>query len=166
MVQSNYRRPLELPGMNEYDFDEKLEFGQKWEAYISEVLSDFLIWESGKGGNYRGPDFRFKGSRCFLELKACERGDSTGNLFIERWSKHDEGAPGGPWQAMKKGAQFYLYFLTKSKRAFLFKTKDLVDRFENTTFKLKWVKNKSWHTTGYAVSISYFDSMCTKLLLK
>jgi hypothetical protein len=97
-----------------------------------------------------------------IELKTDTHDPSeTANFFIERWSDVESKRPGGPWQALGKGAQLLIYL-------YLFKDKDgkqqekwyrliglesLTRRIEDAKMNLKVVQipNKGWTTEGYLV---------------
>jgi hypothetical protein len=78
----------------------------------------------------------------------------TENFFMERWSVQEKDKPGGPWQAMEKGANTFLYYFSSDDT--YFECRDipaLVEALNGLTNKLKpvIVKNVAWTTVGYKV---------------
>lgn len=79
--------------------------------------------------------------------------NKTPNLFIERYSDRVKQTPGGPWQALSHGCEWFSYFFVTNFTCFLFNTQALVDRLEHLlpTLQPVEVKNTSWVTEGYRV---------------
>jgi hypothetical protein len=77
----------------------------------------------------------------------------TPNFFFERWSDRDKAKPGGPWQALLNGSEWFVYFFIKNDCAFWFETDKLVNELERITAKLKLVDivNVKWVTQGFRV---------------
>lgn len=79
----------------------------------------------------------------------------TPNFFIERYS-NETGAPGGPWQALEKGNDGFLYFFIKNNILFWFdnikaiiKSVDDTVEFNNTS--VTPVRNETHITYGYKI---------------
>ncbi len=80
--------------------------------------------------------------------------ESTPNFFMERWSVKEQSKPGGPWQSMSKGIDYFAYFYVPSLTIFTFPVKELVERLEKLEPSLSPfpIKNSSYTTIGYRVA--------------
>lgn len=104
-------------------------------------------------------DFKIKNSG-FLELKTDTYDMArTPNFFMERYSDDHNFKNGGPWYALEKGSNVFLYYFTKNKKLFWFDdVKALVELLEQLTRNVMPIKipNKgryvsSYNTLGYKV---------------
>ena len=77
----------------------------------------------------------------------------TGNLFVERYSSKEAKSPGGPWQAQKHGAEYYVHLFLGDGAFFVYRTDDMVDFMEKNKHKysLRDVCNQGYTTAGYPV---------------
>jgi hypothetical protein len=94
--------------------------------------------------------------------------ESTPNMFIERYSDSLAKTPGGPWQAISKGAQTFVYFYVPSLTYFTFDTAQLVGRLEQLIPNIKPydVRNTTHVTQGYRVPRSEVADLATVTTLK
>ena len=137
-------------------FKDSLVEGKKGEDFFHE-LNPLLI--RCDGFNF---DFKMKNGKT-IELKSDYYDmDRTDNFFIERYSY--ENKPGGPWQALEKGVDFFIYFFPKNKTAFLFKTKELVLELDKIVDENKFIKigNDGYETTGIRINRSLLDNILIK----
>jgi site-specific DNA-adenine methylase len=114
----------------------------------SDTLSVDFIHESGKS----------------IELKSDYYDMTrTDNFFIERWSDLNRKTLGGPWQALKNDAYYYIYFFVKNKQAFIFRTDKLVAFLDRVLvgdiYTLINIPNKKWITAGYKIPRSQLESI-------
>lgn len=130
-----------------HDFKKSLKRGEKGEKKFLEVCGWQLKKLPGKG-----PDYKIKGRRKYVELKT-DYYKSHENFFMERWSSIEDNKPGGPWQALEKGSDYFCYYFIKHDVWYKFKTKELVKLLNKVTEKmgLIYVRNKGWTTGGYKV---------------
>lgn len=100
----------------------------------------------------RTADFRVVRTGELVEIKTdFYPFEKTANVFMERYSYGD--VDGGPWQALKKGAKYYVYMFDSNGAFYIFQTELLV-RFLEWRFKdaeLIPVKNQSHVTRGYKI---------------
>jgi len=137
-----------------FDFEQQLKVGKKGE---DSLLIRFPFLEKTDG---RKADFIIKeGYPCagdFLELKTETRTiEETKNFFIESYSDTERRTVGGPWRARNDGVRFYAH-LFKCGALYIFDTAillpHLVKAIKIKKIPAKKIKNKTWVTTGYAVS--------------
>ena len=93
--------------------------------------------------------------------------DGTPNFFMERFSDLEAQTPGGPWQALEKGARDFVYFYIPSLIYYTFETQALVERLETIIPELKPfdVRNTKHITQGYRVARALIEDLAavTKL---
>lgn len=80
--------------------------------------------------------------------------DKTENFFMERWSSIERKSPGGPWQALEKGANTFIYLFSNNCTYFeCLSLISLVKKLNRLTEKqpLVYIKNAGWTTAGYKV---------------
>ena len=159
------------------DFKKDVACGHDYEQHFLKYYNPKL--ESHTIENVTATDFKVVGTEDLLELKT-EAGywfsldkqpmpeglvgrnnkliRPSANLFIERWSV-DKEKEGGPWQAKSKGAKYYVHYFPHNGICLEFDTEDVLmwmnDWLASGNKVLHAIKNKSWVTTGYAVSFSY-----------
>ena len=88
------------------------------------------------------------------------------NFFLEKYSNKNTKRIGGPRQAQKYGAKFFVYWFVSEKNAhqwecYIFKTDELVRWLDENEkkYQIKEVKNKTHTTTGYAIPIQHLSSL-------
>jgi hypothetical protein len=97
-------------------------------------------------------DFKIKRTGRTIELKTefrCET--ETPNLFIERYSYGNE--DGGPFQALKKGATYYLHWFPKTQAFYLYRTTKLVE-YLNANVPRPWlinIRNEGHTSRGFVI---------------
>ena len=111
-------------------------------------------------------DFRILKSGRTIELKTdsydCDR---TKNFFIERFSDSVKLTPGGPWQSLGKGIDYFIYFFSKNKKFWQFETKELVNRLDRIiqNKELIEIKNEEYTTKGYKIPRSEVEDLAINL---
>lgn len=132
-----------------HDFDKQLTLGLAGEKLFLKYWPHPLR----RNPDLRGVDFSdSKGN--IIELKTDLYGIDTGNFFIERWSDYINKKPGGPWQALEKGATCWVYFYPAQATWFVIQNlKGFVAHLEE-----QWpspymhnIRNKGWTTQGFLV---------------
>lgn len=133
-----------------FDFNEQIKLGRVGERLLLKHWPDAVR----RNADIKGVDFIDLHGRK-IELKS----DSypmakTPNFFFERFSSIESQSPGGPWQAVAKGATVLVYLFTKDRTWFVFEDlpRLLIELNALTReLPLKRVPNKGWVTGGYAV---------------
>ncbi len=131
-----------------FDFETQLKKGKKGEKQFLELFGDLV--EASSGGFVE--DFRVKATGATLELKMDTYCPSkTPNFFIERWSYKNQ--DGGPWQALRKGVQYWIYFFPSCMQFHCFEVKSLVQELDKLTenMYIHNIYNTSHVTQGYVV---------------
>lgn len=133
-----------------WSFDEQKKLGAKGERLFLKKWP----YPVRRNEEFKGVDFiDSEGRRIELKTDTFDM-SATPNFFMERYSDWDRKAPGGPWQALEKGADTFIYLFIKQKVWFVFKDlRGLIERLEETTkdaYAIS-VRNKAWITTGYKV---------------
>lgn len=101
-----------------------------------------------------GPDFRVMGTEDLVEVKTDSWAmEASPNFFFERFSDKAKGSPGGPWQALSKGAKWFCYFYAPNLTYFRFETAALVEHLaaHEGTYKSRDIPNSTYTTYGYLV---------------
>jgi hypothetical protein len=132
-----------------YGFKTQLRVGQVGEIVFHEANCKDVIRLDGKEGDF---EYRSDGSK--LELKTdFWRMEDTPNMFIERYSNKEKQTPGGPYQALTHGCEWFVYFYVANLTYFKFNTQALVDRLDGLlpTLTPTDIVNKSHVTQGYRV---------------
>lgn len=104
-----------------HDFQKSLKKGQKGESQFFELFNDVLERLDGYVA-----DFKIKKNGKTIELKTdswCPT--KTPNFFIEVYSYGDK--PGGPFQALEKKVDYFVYYFPKTQLIYMWETKELVD---------------------------------------
>lgn len=139
-----------------FDFKEQLKKGKRGEAQFLELFGD-LVEESSGGFK---EDFVCKIGGAKLEVKTdlyCPT--KTENFFMERWSYEDQ--DGGPWQALRKKVDFFIYFFPSCMQLHCFSVSTLVERLDKLTkgMYIINVRNTSHTTQGYKVKRAYLEDL-------
>lgn len=138
-------------------FEDSLKEGQKGEELFFDLNLDKLNRADGLKF-----DFTLKATGKTVELKSDYYDMTrTDNFFIERYSDFDKKTNGGPWQSFHNSVDYYVYFYVKNKKAFIFKTKDLVDKLNSICSELNliFIPNKSWTTAGYKINRNLLEEV-------
>lgn len=135
-------------GFKIHSFKKSLAKGQKGEEAFLELFPDVLERLDGFM-----QDFRIKKTGETIEVKTdnyCTT--KTENFYMERYSYGD--VDGGPWQALSKDSNYFVYWFPKSYEFFCFKTEDLVRELDKITARMPLtnVVNVSHITRGYKVN--------------
>ena len=144
------------------DFKSDLHTGQKGESLLLELWPE-LIRQDGFHFDFLTPDC------CALELKTDTYDmQKTDNFFIERWSDLHKKRPGGPFQALGRGASLFAYLYIKNKKCFVFNTVDLIKHVMELENKkqvsLVYIRNVAWTTTGYKIPRDSVKHLILKIL--
>ena len=143
-----------------YQFDAQFQAGEDGVGLLMQSFPD-VTWKKtdGRKGDILGEGVKY-------EVKTDYKFAKTGNLFVERVSNDDTGAPGGPWQADGHGCQGMIFVCPGVKRldVFMYGVKDLI-RFVEALVKrggypLKYVPNPTYMTRGYAIRPAVLDPVC------
>lgn len=155
-------------------FQEDLAEGHGGEEMLHWMYDDLVIRTDGKRG-----DFIWIPDRKVLELK-CEISYSatipslqaardfrtalsikppkagwtrTDNLFVEKYSSEADESVGGPWQAQKHGAEYYVHFFFGDGSIFAYRTDEMVDFMNKNEgrYRLCPVRNEGYTTMGHPV---------------
>lgn len=132
-----------------FNFKTQLRTGDIGEALFYQAHGGTLAKEDG-----RKNDFKCLVTDGFVELKTDSYSMAkTLNFFFERYSDKEKGTPGGPWQALANGNEWFCYFYVSDLTYFKFKTSELVAALEEVIplIEPKDIPNKTWTTQGYAV---------------
>lgn len=136
-----------------HNFQASLKQGKKGERAFLDLFADKLVQTSGYID-----DFVISRTKKTLDLKTDSYDPSkTANFFMERYSYAEE--PGGPWQALKKNVDYYVYWFPLCNMIYCFKTKDLVrelDKLCDGQYLIN-VRNTSHVTRGYVVNRALLD---------
>lgn len=138
-----------------HEFKKDLKRGQRGEAQFADLFADKVKRESG----YLQDFTILKNSRT-IELK-CDYYDAskTENFFFERFSYGDK--DGGPWQALGKDIDYFVYFFPSIMHFYVFKTSTLVQELNKICdgAYLIGVQNSGYTTRGYKVPRHLLDSI-------
>lgn len=139
-------RKLTIPKARVFDFEGQLRKGQAGEVQFR-LKYPKLVRLDGKHGDLVMPDGRT------IELKTDCHSDSK-NLFFERWSNIRHRKPGGPWQSLGHGADFFVYIFLDG-REFWFETARLVQWLDKEFHNYEWkeITNKFFVAYGKAIPI-------------
>lgn len=132
---------------NVHEFAKDLKRGKKGEAEFEQLFGDLVRREDG----YL-QDFTVLADGTTIELKTDYWDPTkTENVFMERWSYKDQ--DGGPWQSLRKGITYYIYFFPKTMQFHCFEVKALVkelDKLCKDMFIIN-IYNRTHTTQGYKV---------------
>jgi len=157
-----------------HDWYESLAKGKKGEILFLSLTPDIKPIDSG-----RKSDFISTKTNTKYELKSDYYDMSTGNFFIERWSKAPieatagkpfiPGVPGGPYQAKEKGSHVYVYFFIQNRTVFYFNVDKLLAKLEtlnlDVDFKLCSVQNEGYTTQGYKIPRELLSDVLLKKVI-
>jgi hypothetical protein len=136
-----------------FDFAEQLKKGKAGELAFMELYNNKnkikLIRTNG-----RIVDYNLGSSK--VELKSDYYDDSiVKNFFMEIYSDIDKKSPGGPWQALAKGADLFIYWFVESGNTWEFNAAELVSVLDEIIFtrkpEFKRVKNDGFITGGFCI---------------
>lgn len=138
-----------------FSFKDQLELGARGEA---EFLTAHPKLErlDGRNADFKLPDGRL------LELKSDSYNPAaTPNFFMERFSSFDQGTPGGPWQALSKNIDLFVYRFAMTGEEFWFETSKLVEHLERSKalYRSAMIPNKGWQAMGYLVPRASLSSL-------
>ncbi len=142
-----------------FDFETSLKQGKKAESEFYELFKDKVEQLDGYIS-----DFKIKKSGKTIELKTDKHDPTvTQNFFIERFS-YDE-VPGGPYQALSKGSDYFIFWFPITMEFFAFKTKQLVKYLEKNYEDpyLLNIRNKNHTTRGYLVPRQELEQIRIKM---
>lgn len=132
------------------NFVKDLDRGKKGENFINDNFPELeLISEP------YGADFKCKNTGHLIELKTDFYDfNKTPNFFIERYSNYDTKRDGGVHQAIKYGAQWFMYLFYSDKVLYTFRVNDLIRFIDDNEHKFKpsFVMNRSYRTMGYKIN--------------
>lgn len=137
------------------DFNEDLKRGHKGEELFEKYFPLNVKRLDGRQNDF------ITDAGTLIEIKT----DFTdyNNIFFERWSNTNKGSNGGPWQALDKGNEYFIYVYARNKKYYVFNTKELVEFLNNyinqNKLKLKSVDNGLYITQGYAIPIFKLQSL-------
>ena len=135
--------------MSVYSFNLQKRAGKIGETLFFEAHKDDLIREDG-----RKKDFSVISTGQGIELKTDSYHiNETKNFFFERYSNAEKGTPGGPWQALENGTEWFCYMFIPALTCYKFSTKELVEKLETLIVNLAptEIKNEKHTTLGYRV---------------
>ena len=142
---------------NLHQFHRSLSKGKAAEKKFLELFGDRL-----KATDGRTVDFIINKSGLTIELKTDFYDPAkTPNLFMERWSR--DGVDGGPFQALSKGASYFVYWFPVTNEFFVFETAPLVAHLEQLKLTLVPVQNIGFTTYGYKVNRAQLEKLRLKL---
>lgn len=133
--------------MTVHKFKRSLAAGRSGELLLASLWTELVPIEGGRKG-----DFMLGNKK--VEVKSDSYGlQGSVNFFMERWSDEDKLKPGGPFQALEHGCQFFVYFYPTDKVAFVFDTGSLCRVLLKMLPELKPVniRNVRWNTVGYKI---------------
>lgn len=110
--------------MKKASFFQDLQRGKAAESQFLNTHGANLEATDGRKG-----DFRIKGTEVIIELKSDFYDMSRyGNLIMEKWSRAN--VDGGPFQSLKHGCRYFIYYFPLNDKFFLFETIRLVKRLQ------------------------------------
>jgi hypothetical protein len=136
-----------------YNFAEQLKKGKAGELAFMELYNSKngtkLIRTNG-----RIVDYNLGNSK--VELKSDYYDDNiVKNFFMEIYSDINKKSPGGPWQALAKGADLFIYWFVESGNTWEFNPVELVPVLDEIVFTrkptFKEVENNGFVTGGFCI---------------
>jgi hypothetical protein len=131
-----------------HNFQKSLKIGKKAENDFYELFKDKLEQLDGYAA-----DFKILKNGKTIELKTDSYDPTkTANFFMEKFSYNEE--PGGPFQALKKGTDYYVYWFPITMEFFVYKTETLVEKLQELHPK-PWlinIRNQAHVTRGFLVN--------------
>ena len=149
-----------------FSFETQLKLGNEGEQLFYDKYKDYF--EKNNSQNVMAPDFIHRKTGALAEIKfdnsthaARDLNGLQKNLFVEMFSNTREMTLGGPFRAVEEGVDYYVYMFKEPFRIFIFdavKFKNKAARIINEqNYGEKFVKNKTWYTSGYALPINLFE---------
>lgn len=137
------------------DFKKDLAFGKQAESVFLKRFPQ-LIQTDGMKGDFITPcgtTLEVKNDRyCPIKWQ---------NYIMERYRSKER--PGGPWQALEHGADYFAYNFTKTGLLALFDTKELIKELEivieRDRLELQGIENGTYTTRFYRVPRSTLDHL-------
>lgn len=150
-----------------FNFKESLKKGAKGEERFLLINPKGLTRLDG-----RKNDFIYKDIH--IELKSDSYGiHGSPNFFIEKWSDVDSKKPGGPFQALEKNNELFIYYYPPKEGQeddvyFVFQTKRLVSFLNKNTEKYTLINihNRAWITQGYKIPRVDLSHLYTEVINK
>lgn len=134
-----------------FDFDTQLAVGDKGELDFKKYYRSL----GPKKSKERKYDFDLAdGTTVELKTDTYDMAN-TPNFFMEIFGSVTEGKIGGPWRAMQDGITHFVYYFSKNRTFFWFRSDDLCRRLDmlvaSGRFEPKEIRNKGWAARGYAI---------------
>lgn len=136
-------------------FKSDLAKGQKSEHDFYVKYASCVVRTDGRRG-----DLEILKTGEIIELKSDFYDPSaTNNFFMERFSYDDK--PGGIWQAIEHGVDYYVYWFPLTGATYIFNAKQLYRKMNKLakTLQLVSVKNQGFVTRGYKVERSLLKEL-------
>lgn len=139
--------------MTKPNFARDLKVGQNGERQFIELAKKYglaLTQTDGRKGDLLDEHGKL------YELKTDSYDHSrTSNYFMELYSDVEAAKKGGPWQALENNCDYFVYFFSVNKIAYIFSTEDLVRQLDLylklNSLPLVEIHNKAWTTVGVKV---------------
>lgn len=142
-----------------WGFQAQLKVGQRGEELLRHKWAHRPV---ERHVDMRGPDFVDSRGR-IIELKTdTYKVTDTFNFFMERLSNKEKQSPGGPWQALSKGADVFVYLYINSGVWFVFEDiPALVKRLDGIILLKKStnVPNRGYVTQGYKIPRTHLQDL-------
>lgn len=142
-----------------HNFNKSKEIGNIGEIQFLKKYPQFIHLSATKE-NKTESDFKGKIFGVKVEIKTDTFNPfKTPNFFIERFSSMEEKSPGGPWQALKKGASWFVYWFNQTPDVYYWIriNKTNIEKLNKYVASLpveagKEIKNNGYTTFGYAIN--------------
>lgn len=134
-----------------FEFGKQNDIGQAGERLVVNNYSDIGYYDEDHSTDLLHKDGRK------IELKTDTYSmKRTPNFFMERYSNDTAYAPGGPWQALEKGSDIFIYMFVNNKKLFVFEDitaliRELEELIKTYNMQLVPIKNKGYNTLGYKI---------------
>ena len=150
-----------------FDFHTQLKLGDEGERIFMKHFGNLFHKNNNK--NVKLPDFIHKNTGALAEIKYDDSPRAIRNaknfqvnFFVELYSNSKFKSLGGPFRAVEEGVDYYVYIFKEPFRIFLFdavKFRDTASTLIGSKkYKDLFIKNKCWHTQGYAIPIHLFKN--------
>ena len=151
-----------MPKWKRHDFRTSLKLGQQHEDVFLQAHPHLTR------SPVRSYDFvTLKGE--YVELKTdLYDPRQTVNFFFERYSDSEKQKPGGVWQALGNGANYFIYYYPKTGEYYTFQTRELCAVLNVIERHCKQVRvlNHAWITTGFLVKREDLEPIMSKFNLR
>lgn len=138
-----------------HNFQKSRKIGRKAESEFHELFKDKVERLDGYAA-----DFQVLRNGKTIELKTDSHDPcKLPNFFMERYSYGEE--PGGVWQALKKGTDYYVYWFPKTMEFYVYKVASLVAKLEEL-YPRPWlinIRNQAHNTRGFLVRRDKLDKI-------